>query len=74
MGADGFKGDGILNTYADADAYLKSEMNQRSSVGYMQPTTADQDKQVMVFLMQMIKEGSVYKSGAVPVVVEQLIN
>jgi len=65
-GLMGSKGDGILNTYADADAYLKSEMNQRSSVGYMQPTTADQDKQVMAYFDAMIKEGSVYKSGAVP--------
>ena len=62
------KGEGILNVYKSSKAYLADEQKIRSSVGFMQATTVDQDKQVMAFFQQKINTGEVYKgtSGEVP--------
>ena len=60
------KGEGILNVYNDGGSYLKSEMSLRSSVGYMQPTTTAEDKQVIAHFSGLIQKGAVYKTGAVP--------
>ena len=60
------EGEGILNVYSSSKSYLADEQKFRSSTGYMQPTTADQDKQVMSFFQQKIDGGEKYKTGAVP--------
>ena len=65
-GLMGKEGEGILNAYEKGSSYLKSEMSIRSSVGYMQPTTAAEDKQVIAHFSGLIQNGEVYKSGAVP--------
>ncbi len=59
-------GDGILNVYEKGDAYLKSEMKVRSSVGYSAPTSVEQDKQIMGHFKTQTNAGSVYNGGAVP--------
>lgn len=59
-------GDGILNVYTDGGKYLASEMKLRSSVGYTQATTKEQDMQIVVYYNGLISGGKVYNSGAVP--------
>jgi len=62
------EGEGILNVYTDAKSYMKDEQSLRSSVGYMQPTSVADDKKVMDFFQNLIKQGEVYKgtNGEVP--------
>ena len=60
------KGEGILNVYNKGGAYLKSEMTLRSSVGYMQPTTTAEDKQIISHFTGLTQQGTKYNTGAVP--------
>ena len=60
------EGEGILNVYTNGDAYIKSEQSMRTTVGYMKPTTQEEDKVVIDYFMAKAKEGQKYRSGAVP--------
>jgi hypothetical protein len=59
-------GEGIMNVYSDAKKYLASEMKDRSSVGYTQASSVEQDKQVMAYFKGLTDAGEVYNGGAVP--------
>ena len=59
-------GEGIMNVYSDASKYLASEMKDRSSVGFTQGTSVEQDIQVMSYFKVLTDAGSVYNGGAVP--------
>ena len=59
-------GDGILNVYTNPKNYLRSEMSLRSSVGYTQVTTIDEDKQIISHFKNLTNSGEVYNGGAVP--------
>lgn len=62
----GTEGDGILNVYLQGQNYVTSEQKIRESVGYSMVTTHSQDEKIINYFNGLIKEGDVYKTGAVP--------
>ena len=65
-GLGGSSGDGVLNVYTSSENYKKSEQALRNSVGFIKPTTTEQDKQIIAYFQTLTDEGEKYKTGAVP--------
>jgi hypothetical protein len=59
-------GEGILNVYKDGSKYIQSETRVRSSVGYTNASTVNEDRQIIAHFEAQTDAGSVYKTGAVP--------
>ena len=53
----GSKGDGILNVYTDSGEYKKYQQSFRNSVGFVLPTSPEEDSEIMGYYQGLIDKG-----------------